>query len=416
MNIIRKYEHENLYIGEQGFTESHWTALLKLNEKFENRYFDVLHNGIKMKQYVGVIQIDNLLIEIHPKADRNSGSENWKNLLLPMLKATGKLKAETAGTAHVSRHHLNLLEVYFLIYLQEVEQLIRRGLIKQYRKETANTKAFKGKLEFAGNIRRNLVHKERFYTRHQVYDTEHLIHQVLGKALEIVSYMSQGTHVADYVNRVRLAFPEVSRRHINESLLTQINLNRKSGYYAYALEIARLIILNYSPDIKGGQQKMLSLLFDMNELWETYVLKMLQKTVAENQDYKDVKITGQESKNFIGNHSLRPDVVIRSPEGTFVLDTKWKTPANDKAAIADLRQMYVYGRFWQAEKLVLLYPSTELKNPGFQKFLTNDYVFDKQNNRCNEIKHQCQTAFIPVMDTEGNLNREIGKVILDLFG
>ena len=58
------------------------------------------------------------------------------------------------------------------MYIQEINKLLHIGLVKKYRKETNNVKALKGKLEFAGNIRKNLVHKERFYTTHQVYNKE----------------------------------------------------------------------------------------------------------------------------------------------------------------------------------------------------------------------------------------------------
>jgi 5-methylcytosine-specific restriction enzyme subunit McrC len=47
-----------------------------------------------------------------------------------MLKACGKLKAESAGAAHVKPQHLNLLEVYFEIYLLKIEALVRREMIK----------------------------------------------------------------------------------------------------------------------------------------------------------------------------------------------------------------------------------------------------------------------------------------------
>ena len=35
-----------------------------------------------------------------------------------------------------------------------------------------NSEALKGKLEFAGHIQKNVIHKERFYTTHQVYDKQ----------------------------------------------------------------------------------------------------------------------------------------------------------------------------------------------------------------------------------------------------
>ena len=127
-----------------------------------------------------------------------------------MLKTCGHLKATSAGAAKVKRQHLNLLEVYFDLYLSEIETLIRRGLVKKYRKNTGNVKALKGKLEFAGNLRYNLIHKERFYSTHQVYDYDHLLHQTLAHAIEIIEYFCKGSYLYDRCKRVLLNFPETT--------------------------------------------------------------------------------------------------------------------------------------------------------------------------------------------------------------
>ncbi|MFT4602638.1 MAG: 5-methylcytosine-specific restriction enzyme subunit McrC, partial [Arenicella sp.] len=277
MKQIDVYEHGRLIIDEEVFTSVHWKAFVKLNTVQNGAYFDVLHNGLKFKQYVGVLQVDGLLVHIHPKADKEDDDSNWKGVLLQMLKACGKVKAQTSGNAQLKKQNINLLEVYFEYYLKEMEGLIHTGLVKKYRKETSNVKALKGKLEFAGNIRKNLVHKERFYTTHQVYDSNHMLHQVLGYALEIVSQFSRATRLNDKCRRVQLAFPEVDSINPTSQMLHSINIDRKTAPYERALELAKFIILNYSPDINRGQQKMIALLFNMNDLWEEYVLKMLKK-------------------------------------------------------------------------------------------------------------------------------------------
>ena len=334
----------------------------------------------------------------------------WKGVLLRMLQACGKIKAESAGAAHVKRQHLNLLEVYFELYLQEVEILVRKGLIKQYRKETKNTKALKGKLDFTGHIRNNSVHKERFYTTHQVYDSNHLLHQVLSKALNIVDQFTKGSRLHDLSKRVSLSFPEVEIKNISEQKLNSLKLNRKTSSYSYALELARLIILNYSPDISSGKEKMLSLLFDMNVLWEEYILKQLQKACHGT----DIAVSGQESKSFWGNNSLKPDVVLRKGRQTFIIDTKWKRPNKSSASVNDLRQMYAYCRFWDAEKALLLYPGEANENK-FRSYLTDDYTKDDDANH-DEIDHQCKMGFVSVLDENGQLDQFIGKKVLELIG
>ena len=92
MTQIDVYEHGRLIIDKKVFTREHWKALVKLNTIQNGAYFDVLHNGIKFKQYVGVLQVNSLLVHIHPKADKDDEDSKWKGVLLQMLKTCGKIK------------------------------------------------------------------------------------------------------------------------------------------------------------------------------------------------------------------------------------------------------------------------------------------------------------------------------------
>lgn len=407
--VISVFEHQRLKVGELGFKQEHLDALLKLNEFHEGNYFEPIAKGIKFNQYVGVIQVNGLTIEINPKADKDDDDNRWKGVLLKMLKASGKLKASSSGGANVKRQHLNLLEVYFELYLNELENLVHKGLIKQYRFDKKNTKALKGKLEFAGHLQKNIIHKERFYTRHQVYDTDHLIHQILQNGLSIVDQFTKGSRIYDKVKRVQLNFPDVSVINITEKKLNIVKYNRKTDPYTYALELARLIILNYSPDIASGKEKMLSLLFDMNDLWERFIIKQLKKSCLGT----DIEIVGQESKSFWGNNSLKPDIVLKKGNEIYIVDTKWKRPKKTSASVSDLRQMYTYCRFWDAAKAMLLYPG-DLKENKFQSFKTEDYS-PNELNVAEKIKHQCKMGFVSVLDSDNTLDLNVGVKIKELL-
>ncbi|SDE99117.1 McrBC 5-methylcytosine restriction system component [Cellulophaga baltica] len=251
------------------------------------------------------------------------------------------------------------------------------------------------------------MHKECFYTTHQVYDSNHFLHQILSKALAIVSQFTKGSRLHDLSNRVLLNFPEVDQKTIIAKELNKIQLNRKSSSYTYALELARLIILNYSPDIASGKEKMLSLLFDMNELWEQFIIKQVQQACVGTE----VSVSGQESKSFWGNNSLRADIVLRIGDRTLIIDTKWKRPDKSSASVSDLRQMYAYCRFWDAESAMLLYPGDNAENK-FKPYLTDDYY--KVLDIHNTIEHQCKMGFISVLK-DGELNETIGLEILSLL-
>lgn len=138
------------------------------------------------------------------------------------------------------------------------------------------------------------MHKERFYTTHQVYDKDHLFHPVLGQALSIIATLSKGTYLYSKCKTVQLNFQEVFTIQANEATFSKLPKKRKTAPYGTAVAIARLIILNYAPNIKRGSEKMLTLLFDMNVLWEEYIFVRL-KQAAEEMDWK---VYGQNSKRF----------------------------------------------------------------------------------------------------------------------
>ena len=400
-STIQVFEHSFLPI-EGKFEQRHFVALSKLNALHNYQYFDLKHNGIVFKQFVGVIQVDGLTIEILPKIDNDGKSEAvWQNVLIEMLRVTRKLKVQKVGNANVNKQSIHLLDIYFEWFLSEVQTLIHQGLIKQYYKETSNVKALNGKLEFAGHISKNLVHKERFYTTHQVYDKDHLIHQILFKALDIVERCSKGSYLYSKCKTVQLNFPEVKAISVTEATFSKVPSNRKTAPYETALAISKFIILNFAPNISSGSENMLALLFDMNSLWEEYILARLKQTDEQ------ITVYGQQSTTFWNGITIRPDIVIEKGGETFIIDTKWKKMNGGKPSTDDLRQMYVYNDYWNSDKAMLLYPSNESSFNGFAPF---------EKTSSQPSQHKCGLGTISIFKTdEPILNEKIGDLIIHWF-
>ena len=370
---IQVFEHKILKIDREyegvSFEARHFEALVKLNQFHDNKYFTVLHKAVKFSEYVGVIQIDDIVIEVLPKVDNTEEDESlWQKVLIDMLKATKKLNVQNVGEANISKQNIHLLDIYFEWFLNEVRSLIRQGLIKKYYKQTDNVKALKGKLEFSGHIQKNLIHKERFYTTHQVYDKDHLLHQVLNQALNIIEDLSKGTYLFSKCKTVQLDFPETNYINCTSKTFDKIKYNRKNAPYETAIEIARIIILNYAPNVTSGSERLLALLFDMNVLWEEYMLVKLKEAFKESE----YKVLGQRKKKFWNGITIRPDIVISNKTETFVIDTKWKNNKNNKPSTQDLRQMYVYNDYWDSLKSLLLYPANKTQFGGFIDFEEKD--------------------------------------------
>lgn len=265
--------------------------------------------------------------------------------------------------------------------------------------------SLKGRLDFNKNIQQNLIHQERFYTEHQIYDFENLANQILLKALSILGDITFNTSLKDRIARLKLNFPEIKEIPIQKSHFDKLKENRKTVAYTQALQIAKMIILNYSPDIRTGQENMLTLLFDMNKLWEEYIYRMLLKA-----NYEGITVSFQNKQKFWESRTIRPDIVLlhntEFGTNTYVVDTKWKIldTNNPKPSDDDLKQMYAYNLYWNAKKSMLLYPHSNSVDESFGKFWKGAPTPED---------NQCKVGFVSVLDENNYLDIKIGEKIID---
>lgn len=360
---IQVFEHKQLQIGEQGFMQSHWEALGWYNEKHGGCFFTLTPKGVKFNQYVGVIQVGNITIEVLPKISQTveSGDKaKWQKVLIDMLRECRWMQVYAQDKASLRFKPNSILEAYLELLVRECEDIVRAGLVKKYRSIESNCTALKGKLLFGKQIQHNLVHKEHFYTQHQVYDRENIFNQVLLKALKLIPIISQSPFLKDRVYSLLLSFPELDDIKVTASTFEKLVFNRKTIRYQEAIEIAAMLLLNYRPDISTGNNHVLAILFDMNDLWEEYICRQIFKNKPANWIVKK-----QNSKGFWradgSNYSktIRPDIVIYNSlnKKRLILDTKWKLPENNVPADADLKQMFVYNEYWNGLNAFLVYPN-----------------------------------------------------------
>ncbi|PHR46550.1 MAG: restriction endonuclease [Fluviicola sp.] len=365
------YEHTSLKVDR---TYDGTTFTQELYEKFAQffgdgvPYFKLLRDGVRFNEYVGAIQIGDTLVEVLPKADKDNDSSDkakWQSALVDMMRAVNGFDVKAPSESSLNLKNNSVLDLYFEMFIDEVEKLLHKGLAKKYRKTEGNLTALKGSLVFSKQISMNLVHKERFYTKYTTYDKEHLLHIILYKTIILLAQINTNSRLISRVNSLLLNFPEMPNQKITEATFEKLSYNRKTQEYKRAIDIARLLLMQYHPNLSGGNKDVLALMFDMNNLWEQFVLISLKKS-------KRFKVRGQNSTGFWKRtngktRSIRPDIKIEMEGKNFILDTKWKN-VKKKPSIEDIRQMYAYHHYFEAEKVALVYPGdSSLINGTFSK-------------------------------------------------
>lgn len=359
-NIV-VFEHEILRFdkGEKKISEDQFKAL----EKYYGTgvpFYKLVYNGVQFNEHVGVLQVGNTLIEVLPKSDRQPHSDaedkKWRDLLIGMLQAVGSFDIKSTSSSNLKIKPNTILDLYFEMYVKEIEYLLHTGLIKKYRKKEGNVTALKGSLQFSKHIQHNSTHQERFYVRHTVYDVEHTLHYILYKAIKLLHQINTNNALPGRIGALLLHFPEMPDVKVTEATFDRLVFNRKNSHYKKAIEIAKLLLLQYHPDISKGRNHVLALMFDMNLLWEQFVYVSLKK---EKNIF--TKVTPQSSKYFWKPEngrrtSMKPDIFIATTNCNVILDTKWKNLNGFNPSPDDLRQMYVYHQYYEADKVALIYP------------------------------------------------------------
>jgi 5-methylcytosine-specific restriction enzyme subunit McrC len=392
-DLITKFEHEKLLLKEQEVDEHLLETLQRYHGTKGTPYFSLIHKGVKFNQYVGVIQVGRKQIEVLPKVDRLDNDEvNWRSVLMQMLRLTSGIEAKATSQSQLRVQQNSIFDLYIELFINECEKLTHRGLIKRYQRRRENKQALKGRLDIPGQIRHNLVHKERFHVDYSSYEHDHLINQILKKTLVVLARLSSASLFQGRIKRQLLYFEDVADFIPTTAAFNAIRYGRKNSHYKKAIQIARLILLNYHPDISRGQQHVLALMFDMNALWEKYIAMQMRRHLSYRFEVKTQKKQAFWQSDNKMKH-LKPDIVLtdREDDSTIIIDTKWKIPEKMVPGDQDLRQMFAYNRLFDSKRSILLYPGRDESVQGMYQ---------------TEKGGECRLVTLPVMDSEGALIRD----------
>jgi len=391
--VIQVFEHKPLKVGQvfilkngekliidqkkhiSKLVEYHEREIERNKSKDKAEYFTLIKDGVKFKQFVGVIKVGELIIEVLPKIDENKAgvedSLQWQTFLYTMLKEAVDVDGKITGYAPINYHQDNFLDIYISYFLNQVEYLVRTGLVKKYNKKEGNLNALKGSLNFSKQISKNLVHPEKFYVSYSNYDFDNIFNQILYKALKYVKRINTNPRLSSRIETLLFSIPEVINITVSEAFFNKIIYNRKTNDYHTAINLAKFILLKLHPDIQSGHSDTLAIMFDMNKLWEKYIFKLLRKEISNEYLVEEQSPTDFWEPDKGNMMRIKPDIVITcrtSNEIVMVLDTKWKNLKTDRPADDDIKQMLSYNLYNLTDNVnyskrsALVYPTMVIRN------------------------------------------------------
>ena len=390
VEIIRCLEHEVLPVvsrrasSEKALEDRHLKLLASLQKDLPPKAFNWGYKQIKCGHFCGVVQLDDVSLEILPKiAGKEEDPGSCRKALIQMLCKAKLFKSHKGGEADVDVQKLILLDIFIVHFCVELQTQIVQGKLRNYVAYEEDIRVFRGRLLFDQQIKRNLVNKERLHCRYDELSEDILINQVIKFTLRLLQSQCHSSCSRKMVVELLTAFGNISDKPVTLQSFDHLSFDRTSARYKPLLEQCRLFIAQLNPDVLAGPAKAFSLLFDMNQLFESWLVALVKPFAVG----RGLTLKVQGPRQYLARRTdidkqvfqMKPDISLLDSAGRviMIIDAKWKLLESEEAKLgvsqADMYQMLSYSASYGVNDLRLVYP--------FQKGLSPAYGFNMNNGR-----------------------------------
>ena len=259
----------------------------------------------------------------------------------------------------------DVLEAVALAFSRRTQRAIHRGLLRGYRREEDALNTVRGQIWFVDQIGRRYGLPLPIEVGYDEY-TEDIEHSRLPQtALHRLSHAHiRSMAVRQELRRLRSAFDMVQLGTYPRGAVPEIRYTRLDEHYRPAVELARLIIENFSLQLFGGQVSGASFLIDMNVVFEQFLYVALGEAMGLGKDqWKRGKSIDLDEGGRIDVEPAFSWWALATNENElracFVGDTKYKKLDTPGFQHTDIYQMLAYCTAADLPSGLLIYAAGE---------------------------------------------------------
>ena len=372
-------------------------------------------DGVEATSYVGVIKHKKLHLQILPKliCDKDDRQNILQNLIF-MLSYTRKLEIKTTNDAKLSAAKNPFIEILIREYANSLFGCLKRLTPKNYVSEEDNLCYLKGKIKFAENIRLNACNQAKFYCQYDEFSENNALNQLFLFVSECLYSISK-----DSINKKILKFiinyySDVELVRFDRFSAEKIRLSRNQDLFRKPFMLAKMFIEKTSVDMSKNRFDNITMLWDMNKLFEEFVYMTMKKYEHEtgfnftSQKIKSLLITADGDRK----RDTKVDIMAERTSGDkekIIIDTKYKKfEGIDDFSNADVYQVSTYCILHNAKHAILIYPQWGNKPPEIQAYyLNNDIKQDRKVEfKTINLKHES------LKDSMEQVRQEIQQIFL----
>ena len=358
---------------------------------------------IENTSYSGIIQLKNVRIHFSTKVKTNLF------YMLRFLKSEEEFLFDPEMSIEI-KEGPNFFDIIGRLFLNELEAIIEKGILKKHVIKHENINFLKGKLSLKDQIKNDIKKKPKFSCIYGDLTFNNLENRVVLRALNLLIPMirSNDKLTTDLIRHEFILKEFVELVNVAPSDCDRIHFNRLNEYYSAIIKFSKLILEEkFIRSVHRGASRGFNFIVNMNKVYEDFVTEMVEEVI--HRDFKDFLILKQHQLNTLDKErklKIKPDIVLKSKTShgyyPLIIDAKYKR--EDKNA--DYYQVIAYGlAIPSAKKCCLIYPQQTEKD--IEKELTVARDITKPGGR--EIKVYSKTLDLHIEE-----ELEFGEFVEDV--
>jgi len=397
---IRLFEQESIPYSSIGLKADDPILVALDNVRTSNggKVFSLERDYLRATNYVGVVQVEGKTIEVFPKIDFESTDQprgfqitdhpskvkfSAAQNFFYLINHLNSLSLSPQGVAPLYQTKTTWLENLTRLFIQLLLTELGRGFNHDYVRKEDYLPYLRGRW----NIARQFATKPMLTEGLDVSFDDYLPDTMLNRVFKLTVHRLK-TITKDPANLRGLLdldnwLQEVTLpQDITSEDLDGFEFSRLNERFQPAFKLAKMFLEGFSVQLLAGRQRVYSLMFDMNKLFEDLITKILtnqsRNALPVNLKGCVVDIQGGPSKKHLVQRvslnnelifQIKPDIILKGDSATkLIIDAKNKILDEKRVDLgvdeSDIYQMLAYASGFNCSNFLLLYPRNRHTGSG----------------------------------------------------
>lgn len=311
---------------------------------------------IENTSYSGIIQLDSVRIHFSTKVKTNLF------YMLSFLKNEDNFRYDPEIVIDIQAGQ-SFFDILGRLFLNELEEIYKKGFYKKYVQKEENISFIKGKLKIRGQLQNDIRKRPKFFCSYGDLTYDNMENRIVLKAATLLIPLIRFNEDVkkELLKYSFLMREEVSLVNVNPEECNRIQFSKLNEHYETIIQLSKVILQNYFIRyVHKGVSKGFNFIVDMNKVYEDFITTIIEDIVSEDNQFHEYIVEKQERFNSLVKEKsivTKPDVILRrrnTEDYPLIIDAKYKRQENS----VDYYQVIAYAlAIPTAKACCLIYPS-----------------------------------------------------------